>query len=80
MKQIRQNRNALVLCCGASHGALEVGFYKALKEQNIECEIIVGTSIGAFNGAMIAAGMDVQDIEDLWLEFDLRQAVSWNWL
>jgi NTE family protein len=74
-----KSNRALVLCGGASRGALEVGFYKALRELNIDCDMIVGTSIGAFNGAMIASGLGVTDIIELWRDFNLRQAVSWNW-
>ncbi len=70
---------ALVLCGGASRGALEVGFYKALEELGLGFDRIVGTSIGAFNGAMIAGGLRAAEIEALWLDFNLRKAVSWNW-
>jgi NTE family protein len=74
-----EENTALVLCGGASRGALEVGFYKALEELGIGFDRIVGTSIGAFNGAMIAGGMTSREIEALWLNFSLRRAVSWNW-
>lgn len=49
-------RNALLLGGGGNRGAVEVGFYKALREQSIPIDLIFGTSIGAINGAFIAAG------------------------
>jgi NTE family protein len=72
-------KTALVLCGGASRGALEVGFHKALDELEIGFGRIIGTSIGAFNGAMIAGGMAPNEIEALWLDFNLKKAVSRNW-
>lgn len=77
-KPEKKNR-VLVLCGGGSRGALEVGFYKALNEMDIHFDMVVGTSIGAFNGAMIAGGLSASTIEGLWQDFDIRQAVSWNW-
>uniref|UniRef100_UPI004048012E patatin-like phospholipase family protein n=1 Tax=Yoonia sp. TaxID=2212373 RepID=UPI004048012E len=71
-------KRALVLC-GGSRGAVEVGFHRALNELGIRFDMILGTSIGAFNGAMIASGMKADDIETLWKDFELRKAVSWNW-
>ena len=42
----------LVLAGGGTKGAYEVGAWKALKELNVNIEAIVGTSIGAINGAL----------------------------
>jgi NTE family protein len=72
-------KRALVLCGGGSRGAVEVGFHRALNELGFRFDMILGTSIGAFNGAMIASGMKADDIETLWKDFELRNAVSWNW-
>lgn len=75
-------RRALVLCGGASRGAVEVGFVKALGELGIEFDLIVGTSIGALNGAMLATGMGIAAIEDFWSHFNRWKAVrpNWGWL
>lgn len=70
---------ALVLCGGASRGALEVGFLKAIGEEDVEFDFVVGTSIGAFNGAMFASGMSVAEIEEVWLGFNRWKAVRPNW-
>ena len=42
----------LVLAGGGTKGAYEVGAWKALKELEIDISAIVGTSIGAINGAL----------------------------
>ena len=42
----------LVLAGGGTRGAYQVGVWKALKEMNIDIKAIVGTSIGALNGAL----------------------------
>lgn len=70
---------ALILCGGASRGALEVGFYRAVKELGLRIDFVVGSSIGALNGAYIAAGMKAEDLERLWLGFRRRDAIRWNW-
>ena len=45
---------AFVLGGGGRWGAVEVGMIQALDETGIEPDLILGTSIGAFNGAVIA--------------------------
>ncbi len=54
---------AFVLGGGGRWGAVEVGMIQALEEAGIEPDLILGTSIGAFNGAVLAdypgkAGVD----------------------
>ena len=47
-------RSALVLSGGGARGALQVGAVQALVEIGYHPEILVGTSIGAANGAILA--------------------------
>lgn len=47
-------RVVLVLQGGGALGAYQVGVYEALHEAGIEPEWVIGTSIGAINGALIA--------------------------
>src|SRR6478752_812416 len=49
------DRTAFVLSGGASLGAVQVGMLHALYERDIVPELIVGTSVGAVNGAFIAS-------------------------
>ena len=46
---------AFVLSGGSSLGAIQVGMLHALFERDIEPDLIVGTSVGAINGAFIAS-------------------------
>jgi NTE family protein len=52
---LRPGRTAFVLSGGASLGAVQVGMLQALYEREIVPQLIVGTSVGAVNGAFIAS-------------------------
>ena len=63
-------KTALVLAGGGSLGAVQVGMLKALAEHGIKPDLIVGASVGAINGAYVAARPDVggiKELERLWL-------------
>jgi len=76
---------ALVLCGGGSQGAAEIGFYQALIERGIKPDHIVGTSVGAINGAFIASGMEIVQLKGLWKEisnrklYRLNPELLWKW-
>lgn len=62
-------RIALVLQGGGALGAYQGGVYQALSEQGLEPDWIVGTSIGAINGAVLAgntAGERVDRLKEFW--------------
>jgi NTE family protein len=64
------DRTAFVLGGGGVLGAVEVGMARALLERDIVPDLIVGTSVGALNGALIAAGPlenVVGRLEALWV-------------
>ena len=48
-------RTAFVLSGGASLGAVQAGMLRALYERDVGPDLIVGTSVGALNGAFIAS-------------------------
>lgn len=48
-------RTAFVLGGGGLLGAVEVGMLRALAEAGVEPDLILGTSVGALNGALVAA-------------------------
>jgi NTE family protein len=72
----KQKEIVLVMQGGGSLGAYECGVCKVLAKHDIEFDIIAGTSIGAINAAIIAAGYTKEDgirssakrCEDFWLE------------
>jgi NTE family protein len=66
-------RVAFVLGGGGHFGAYEVGMLHALLEHGIKPELVVGTSIGAMNGAAVAADPSLHTVETLkrlWLNMD----------
>lgn len=63
-------RTAFVLGGGGVLGAAEVGMLKALLEAGITPELVVGTSIGALNGALLAAEPNragIDRLEAIWV-------------
>jgi len=56
---------AFVLGGGGIRGAVEIGMLRALLERGIRPDLVVGTSIGAINGALVAADPSPAVIERL---------------
>jgi NTE family protein len=64
---------AFVLGGGGLLGAHEVGMLRALLEAGITPDLVVGTSVGAINGVVVAADptpASVRQLADLWLDLD----------
>lgn len=72
-------KTALVLSGGGTNGAVEVGFYKAIQEFGIRIDQVIGTSVGAINGAMIAAGLPADEIASRWHTAKPDDYLKWNW-
>lgn len=58
-------RIAYVLGGGGVLGTTEVGMFRALAEQGVVPDLVVGTSIGALNGAFVAADPSVEGADRL---------------
>lgn len=56
---------AFVLSGGASLGAVQVGMLQALTEHEVAPDLIVGTSVGALNGAYLAGNASAAGVEEL---------------
>jgi len=76
-----QSVRALVLSGGGGRGAFHAGVYKYLmsaSKKNVNAEhaapwkpsIVVGTSIGAVNGAAIAQGMTAEELVEVWKKLE----------
>jgi NTE family protein len=66
---LQAGRAAIVLGGGGVLGAIEVGMLRALLESGFRPDLVVGTSVGAINGAAIAADptlTGVQALARLW--------------
>ena len=73
-------RTAYVLGGGGVLGASQVGMVRALAEAAVRPDLVVGTSIGAVNGAFIAADPSVEGAErltEVWQEV-VREGVLWE--
>lgn len=75
---------AFVLGGGGARGALQVGALRVLQEAGIQPDMLVGTSIGAVNAAMLAiygyspAGLDT--IERAWLDAKESNTLTGDYL
>ena len=69
---------AFVLGGGGILGAHEVGMLRALSEAGIRPDVVVGTSVGAINGALVAADPAgaAARLASLWQGDELQQAFS----
>ena len=65
----KKNKIGLVLGGGGARGLGQIGVLKALKKQSIPVHMVAGTSIGAVIGAMYAATLDPDWIENKFKEF-----------
>jgi NTE family protein len=69
---------AFVLGGGGLLGAHEVGMLRALAEAGVRPDLVVGTSIGAINGVLVAADPDgaAARLDRMWQGEELRLAFS----
>lgn len=90
--KIKSMENVLILQGGGSLGAFGCGVYKTLAKNNIDLDILAGTSIGGINAAIIAGSKGdspAKTLEEFWLELgensiDFAQYLStslpfYNW-
>jgi NTE family protein len=66
---------AFVLGGGGVLGAAEVGMLRALFERGVRPDLVVGTSVGAINGALVAADptpVAVERLREVWQELGSR--------
>ena len=62
-----QGKTALVLSAGGMFGAYQAGAYKAITQLE-PLDIIVGSSVGALNGWVIASGCTPEHLIHRWME------------
>jgi NTE family protein len=75
-------KTAFVLGGGGVLGAHEVGMLQALAEAGVRPDLVVGTSVGAINGAFVAADPAgaAERLAGLWQGPNLQEAFSGNLL
>jgi NTE family protein len=73
---------ALVLAGGGSFGAVQVGMLKALAATGLRVDLVVGSSVGALNGAYFAHAPTEQGVaalERIWLGIQRQDVFPINW-
>ena len=76
-------RVVLVMQGGGAPGSYQAGAYQALHEAGIEPDWVIGTSIGAINGAIITGNKvvdRVKRLEEFWAQLDSRVPEPWSQL
>ncbi len=74
----REPRTAFVLSGGAAMGALQVGMLRALIERRIRPDLILGCSVGALNGVVLAGDPTLATVgrmQDVWMDLLDRNIV-----
>jgi NTE family protein len=74
---------AFVLGGGGHAGAAEVGMLHALLDRDVRPDLVVGTSVGALHGALVAAEpttASVEKLEDAWKELAELGVLGRSWL
>lgn len=79
-----ENKLAFVLGGGGARGALQVGALRALLEEDLQPDLLVGTSIGAVNAAFIALNglnpTSISALEETWHEAAQEDLLPSNYL
>lgn len=76
--EIQAQRIALVLSGGGAKGLSHVGVLKALEENQVPIDYIIGNSMGAFVGALYASGYSPDEIEKLVTSSSFRDWATGN--
>jgi predicted acylesterase/phospholipase RssA len=72
----KPGRIALVLSGGAAKGVFYLGFIRALRENGIWPDIVVGNSAGALASAGLASGKPQQELEDAFTPDKMKRIFS----
>jgi len=68
-------KRAIALCGGGTKGSYELGVWQALRELNMDYQIVTGTSIGSLNGAMMAC-KDYENAKLLWETIEMENVME----
>jgi NTE family protein len=63
--EIKQAKTAFVFAGGGSFGAIQVGMLQSLAAHGITADMVVGSSVGALNGAFYAGDPTLKGVEKL---------------
>jgi NTE family protein len=80
--QIGQTKTAFVFAGGGSFGAIQVGMLHSLAAHGISADMVVGSSVGALNGAFYADDPTLRGVErlgDIWRGLSRQDVFPMNW-
>jgi len=69
----KQSKIGIALGSGAARGMAHIGVLKVLEQTGVQIGAVAGTSIGAFIGALYAAGVPVGQMDEVARNVDWRQ-------
>ena len=65
----------LVLAGGGCKGVYQIGVWRALREMGVSITAVVGTSVGAMNGALVALDR-YDEAVTLWLDMSIEKGFA----
>lgn len=71
-------RLALVLGAGGSRGMAHIGVIEELEKANIPIDLIIGSSIGSFVGALYANNPDIDALKEKVMNIKSSKLIHWN--
>ena len=80
--QIGPVKTAFVFAGGGSFGAIQVGMLHSLAAHGISADMVVGSSVGALNGAFYAGDPTLKGVErlgDIWRGLTRHDVFPMNW-
>lgn len=80
--QIGEAETAFVFAGGGSFGAIQVGMLHSLAAHGITADMVVGSSVGALNGAFYAGDPTLKGVEklgDIWRKLTRQDVFPMSW-
>ncbi|PRX17465.1 NTE family protein [Orenia metallireducens] len=79
-KSIKSPAVGLALTGGGAPALFNVGVIKALEEEGIPIDLIVGSSMGAIVGTMYGSGLPITTIEDVLMKVSFNDMLKFNFI
>ena len=77
-EELDNNNVAVALTGGGATGFFNIGVLKALLEEDIPVDIIVGSSMGAIVATMYGSGLNIEQVEDIVIKVPFMQMFDFN--
>jgi NTE family protein len=76
LKKCNQKTTALVLSGGGARGFTQLGVLETLEKNNIDLDLVVGTSMGSVIGGLYSSGYSVKELKETFKEIDWTDKLS----